>query len=123
VFASLGGEHALVSAVPLQLGGFSNENPLVKAHRGKSQPHSLRVRWSSHDTLCPDNGGNSGSGYFPAWQEFALQLRGPFGNAVRAGSHLTLLSGTPWRCLLALFIVFRYFVLPDYIGFRCFVNS
>ncbi|WP_322806396.1 hypothetical protein [Thermanaerothrix sp.] len=98
-----------MSAVPLRLGGFANEKPLVKAHRGKSQPHSLRVRWLSTIPFALITVATPAQATALILEGFALQLRGPFGSAVRAGSHLTLLSGAPWRCLLVLFSVFRVF--------------
>jgi len=40
--------------------------------RLKSQPHSIRVRADVTDTLCPDNGSNSGAGYSDESSAFHL---------------------------------------------------
>lgn len=75
------------------------------AHRGKKPASLVAGTAFMGDTLCPDNGGNSGSDYWGR-NPFALQLQGPFIAAVRAGSHRFLLSVPPFRRLLVLFIVF-----------------
>jgi hypothetical protein len=102
--------------------------PLTKKPAGdatgvKGQPHSWGTgdRYNHWHTLSPDNGGNSGSGYWSN-STFTLQLRGPFSCGVQAGSHRFPLSGLPSRGLLALFIVFFELVLLDYKASSKFVK-
>lgn len=79
-----------MSVVPPQLGCVLNKKSPVM-HQGKKPASLFRVRQRPAYTLCLDNGGIPGAGY---WRlAFALRLRGPFGAALRAGFHLILLSG------------------------------
>jgi len=79
--------------------------------QGKKRPASLisgtgfEANALNAYTLCQDNGGIFRHRLLNL-SSFTLQLRGPFGAFVHAGSHLFLLSVQPFQRVLVLFIVF-----------------
>ena len=93
-----------MSVVPPRLGQLVfglTENPVGVA-TGSKRPASLITSTGllETDTLYPDNGGNSGTGYF--YMNFALQLQGPFNAGVCTDFHRLPLSETSFQRLLVL---------------------
>jgi hypothetical protein len=92
------------SVVPPRLDGLRNKNPAGVA-TGELEASLTRFGYGQRmllNTLCPDNGGNSGARTGSRQRvprSFCLQLRGPFSAAVRAG-----LTPTPalWAAVSAL---------------------
>jgi len=80
--------------------------------RGMSQLHSKSVRQRvGCETICLDNGGNSGTGYSPT-MAFTLRLQGPFSAGIRAGLAPLVSLATLARSLRRGFDAYSSFSLP-----------
>jgi len=70
------GRSLIRGATPVKQPPILTKNPGEKLPGMESQLHSFRVRQNPAYTLCPDNGGNSGGGYW--------RLRSPCGSKVHS---------------------------------------
>ena len=68
----------------------------------KSQPHSIRVRANEADTLCPDNGSNSGAGYSDGHSTFHLAAPRAIQRLPLGRTSTNRLLSVPWYGALTL---------------------